>query len=72
MTEVGNVYGQSLYELAKDEGLSREIGEQLTVLQKASVRSRILSVCSPTPAFPSRSGAGFWTPASAARCIPMF
>ena len=35
MTEVGNVYGQSLYELAKDEGLSREIGEQLTVLQKS-------------------------------------
>ena len=30
MTEVGNVYGQSLYELAKDEGLSREIGEQQT------------------------------------------
>ena len=35
MTEVGNVYGQSLYELAKDEGLSKEIGEQLTVLQKS-------------------------------------
>ena len=35
MTEVGNVYGQSLYELAKDEGISREIGEQLTVLQKS-------------------------------------
>lgn len=35
MTEVGNVYGQSLYELAKDEGLAREIGEQLTVLQKS-------------------------------------
>ena len=35
MTEVGNVYGQSLYELAKDEGLSKEIGEQLAVLQKS-------------------------------------
>ena len=35
MTEVGNVYGQSLYELAKDEGLSKEIGEQLTVLKKS-------------------------------------
>lgn len=57
MTEVGNVYGQSLYELAKDEGLSREIGEQLTVLQKSFGEERILSVCSPTPAFPSRSGA---------------
>ena len=59
MTEVGNVYGQSLYELAKDEGLSREIGEQLTVLQKSFGEEPDLSVCSPTPAFPSRSGAGF-------------
>ena len=33
MTEVGNVYGESLYELAKDEGLTKLIGEQLTVLQ---------------------------------------
>ena len=35
MTEVGSVYGQSLYQLAKDEGLSKEIGEQLAVLQKS-------------------------------------
>ena len=33
MTEVGNVYGESLYELAKDEGLAKLIGEQLAVLQ---------------------------------------
>lgn len=33
MTEVGTVYGESLYELAKDEGLSRQIGEQLKVLK---------------------------------------
>ena len=33
MTEVGSVYGESLYELAKDEGLSKLIGEQLSVLQ---------------------------------------
>ena len=33
MTEVGSVYGQSLYELAKDESLSTLIGEQLAVLQ---------------------------------------
>lgn len=33
MTEVGNVYGESLYELAKDEGLTKLIGEQLAVLQ---------------------------------------
>ena len=35
MTEVGNVYGESLYELAKDENLTRLIGDQLTVLQEA-------------------------------------
>ena len=33
MTEVGNVYGESLYELAKDENLTKLIGEQLAVLQ---------------------------------------
>ena len=33
MTEVGSVYGESLYELAKDEGLTKLIGEQLAVLQ---------------------------------------
>ena len=35
MTEVGNVYGESLYELAKDENLTKLIGEQLTALQTA-------------------------------------
>ena len=35
MTEVGNVYGESLYELAKEESLSKLIGEQLTVLQES-------------------------------------
>ena len=33
MTEVGNVYGESLYELAKEENLSKLIGDQLAVLQ---------------------------------------
>ena len=33
MTEVGSVYGESLYELAKDESLGKLIGEQLAVLQ---------------------------------------
>ena len=33
MTEVGNVYGESLYELARDESLTSLIGEQLAVLQ---------------------------------------
>lgn len=35
MTEVGSVYGESLYELAKDESLTKLIGEQLAVLQEA-------------------------------------
>ena len=35
MTEVGNVYGESLYELAKDEDLTKLMGEQLAVLQTA-------------------------------------
>ena len=35
MTEVGNVYGESLYELAKDENLTGLIGEQLAALQQA-------------------------------------
>lgn len=35
MTEVGNVYGESLYELAKEESLTKLIGEQLTVLQQS-------------------------------------
>ena len=35
MTEVGNVYGQSLYELAKEENLAGLIGEQLAVLQQS-------------------------------------
>ena len=33
MTQIGNVYGESLYTLAKDESLSQQIGEQLKVLQ---------------------------------------
>ena len=33
MTQIGNVYGESLYELAKDENLAAEIGGQLKVLK---------------------------------------
>ena len=33
MTEIGTVYGESLYELAKGESLDQIIGEQLKVLQ---------------------------------------
>ncbi|MBP3684176.1 MAG: ATP synthase F1 subunit delta [Oscillospiraceae bacterium] len=35
MTEVGSVYGESLYELAKEENLTRLIGEQAAVLQQS-------------------------------------
>ena len=34
MTQIGNVYGESLYTLAKDENLSQEIGAQLKVMQQ--------------------------------------
>ena len=33
MTEVGTVYGQALYDLAKSEGLSKEIWQELATLQ---------------------------------------
>lgn len=35
MTQVGSVYGESLYELAKDEGLSNQISEQLAALRQS-------------------------------------
>ena len=35
MTEVGSVYGESLYELAKEESLDALIGGQLAALQEA-------------------------------------
>ena len=33
MTQIGNVYGESLYELAKEENLTADIGAQLKVLK---------------------------------------
>ena len=50
MTEVGTVYGESLYELAKDESLAQSIGEQLKVLS-SSFRQEpdfIRLLCSPS------------------------
>ena len=35
MTEVGSVYGDSLYELAKEENLTKLIREQAAVLQQS-------------------------------------
>lgn len=48
MTEVGLNYGQALYTLAKDEGLSKEVLDQLTVLRQSFSQEpdflRLLSV----------------------------
>ena len=38
MTEVGSVYGEALYTLAKDEGLSRDILSQLLMLDDCFAR----------------------------------
>ena len=35
MTQVGNVYGQALYSLAKDEGLDSVVLEELNVLKES-------------------------------------
>ena len=35
MTEVGNVYGKSLYELAREESLDATLAQQLSVLQQS-------------------------------------
>ena len=35
MTEIGSVYGDALYELAKEEALTETIGEQLRLLQSS-------------------------------------
>ena len=35
MTQIGNTYGQALYDLAREEGLSTRILEQLQVLEQA-------------------------------------
>lgn len=35
MTEVGSVYGKALYELCKEEGLDREVGNQLEALDQS-------------------------------------
>ena len=35
MTQVGNVYGQALYSLAKEEGISGVVLEELKVLKES-------------------------------------
>ena len=72
MTEVGSVYGLSLYQLAKAESLAKTIGEELSVLQEAfqAEPDFIRLLCSPIR--PRLSAARFWTRAFAARSTPMF
>jgi len=38
MTQIGNTYGQALYSLAREEGLSQEILEQIQALNKCFVQ----------------------------------
>ena len=71
MTEVGNVYGESLYELAKEEALCAPIGEQLTALREGFRQEpdfiRLLS----SPNLTRLSAAKSWRTASGTRCTPM-
>ena len=50
MTQIGNVYGESLYELAKDENLTAEIGGQLKVLKDCFTQepSFVTLLCTPS------------------------
>lgn len=49
MTQIGNVYGESLYELAKDENLAAEIGGQLKVLKECFVNEPTFVTLLSTP-----------------------
>lgn len=56
MTEVGSVYGESLYELAREESLGKLIGDQLSVLQESFRQAPdfIRLLCSPNLTKPER------------------
>ena len=61
MNEAGAVYGQALYDLAQEEGLTEIIWQQLQTLQQClEAEPDYLSLLS-TPSCPSRTGAGCWT-----------
>ena len=49
MTQIGNVYGESLYELAKDENLAAEIGGQLKVLKECFAQESAFITLLSTP-----------------------
>lgn len=38
MTKIGNVYGEALYSLAKEEGISQQLLEEITVLEQSFAR----------------------------------
>lgn len=52
MTEIANVYGQALYDLAKDENLTDELLEQLTVLDEGFSAEPAFVQLLCTPAIP--------------------
>ena len=45
MTQVGNVYGEALYTLAREEGLAQAILRELTVLEHTAEEENSLNVC---------------------------
>ena len=49
MTQIGNVYGESLYELAKEENLTAEIIGQLKVLKDCFAKERAFVTLLSTP-----------------------
>ena len=54
MTEVANVYGQALYELARDEGLSKELLAQLQSLKQIFAAEPAFTQLLCTPSIPKQ------------------
>jgi len=54
MTDVANNYGGALYELARDEGLSKQILEELGVLQSAFSQEKAFLQLLSTPSIPKQ------------------
>ena len=52
MTDAANQYGTALYELAKEEGLQKEILSQLEVLTKACAEDPEFLTLLSTPSVP--------------------
>ena len=52
MTEVATTYGQALYDLAKDEGLAKDLLSQLTVLKEVFAQEDAFVQLLCTPSIP--------------------